>query len=209
MWWNTRPGLTLNRSVLDRRAEMDSTRRCSVEGCDRRGQCAVGLAWLCAKHYARWKRHGDPTVTTRRYSPPNPDKRTCAADGCRSLEDGACGYCKMHYTRIRRHGSPHVVIAVPDRDTHRDERHERWTGDQATYSAMHQRVAKKLGRAASRECVDCGRRASHWSYDRLDPDERVGRDGPYSVRIQHYVPRCVPCHKAFDLRAIGIADARD
>jgi hypothetical protein len=35
---------------------------CAVDGCDRQAYCR---GW-CAKHYQRWKAHGDPTKTTRR-----------------------------------------------------------------------------------------------------------------------------------------------
>lgn len=39
-------------------AETQKQRRCSVAGCD-----AVAKSWgCCPKHYARWKRHGDPRV---------------------------------------------------------------------------------------------------------------------------------------------------
>lgn len=34
---------------------------CKVEDCDRR----VAARGLCGKHYARWKKHGDPQVTLR------------------------------------------------------------------------------------------------------------------------------------------------
>jgi len=34
-----------------------NNRKCSVEGCENRGDIRKGL---CNAHYRRWKRHGDP-----------------------------------------------------------------------------------------------------------------------------------------------------
>jgi hypothetical protein len=48
----------------------------------------------------------------------------------------------------------------------------------------------------------CETQAQTWSYDGLDPDELVGTgqaDGlRYSVKPEHYLPRCYRCHKAHD-----------
>lgn len=68
------------------------------------------------------------------------------------------------------------------------------------YSAAHDRVRSDRGLASDHSCTDCGRAASHWSYDHTDPDELISSAGlPYSVDPKHYSPRCVPCHKVFDL----------
>lgn len=56
----------------------------------------------CAKHYQRWKSHGDPTVTIRR-------RNVCDIDGCEKPV-AANGYCSKHYTRLRRHGSAEVRL---------------------------------------------------------------------------------------------------
>lgn len=68
-----------------------------------------------------------------------------------------------------------------------------------TYSAVHARLAADLGPAKCRECVDCGSGAEHWSYDHTDPNELASESGPFSIDLGRYKPRCVPCHKAFDL----------
>jgi hypothetical protein len=50
--------------------------------------------------------------------------------------------------------------------------------------------------------------ARHWSYNHDDPHELMGTSGystspiPYSLSTAHYSPRCVPCHKTFDLNHI-------
>ena len=70
-----------------------------------------------------------------------------------------------------------------------------WCGE--TFAAMS-------GAASEHDCVDCGGSAYQWSYDHSDPDERVATEPPltgiaYSLNPEHYSPRCVPCHKRFDL----------
>lgn len=80
--------------------------------------------------------------------------------------------------------------------------------DTADYSAAHTRVRNLRGSAADFRCVDCGRQAYHWSYDHADPDERTSRAErtvgvAFSLNPCHYQPRCVPCHKTFDLGRIN------
>jgi hypothetical protein len=76
------------------------------------------------------------------------------------------------------------------------------------YSAAHSRVHAYRGPAAAQPCIDCGRTARHWSYDHNDPDERISQAEhtkgiAFILDIHHYQPRCVPCHKRFDLRHIN------
>lgn len=179
----------------------DNMVMCVVEGCDRLGQCSANGDWVCLMHYKRWVRHGSALVTKQRYGAPNPNKRVCAVDGCWDLEDGAAGMCKLHDTRRRRHGDPTVVIRHRDRNFPRGSDNHNWSGDSATYSAVHQRLRKTRGPASKSVCVDCGEAAAQWSYDRSCPRERSAPEGPYSVDLDRYVPRCVPCHKMFDLAA--------
>lgn len=186
---------------------MQSTHSCTVANCDRTGKSLVEGQRVCLMHYKRWKRHSDVNVTKRAYSPPNPIKSLCGVDGCETPEDGACGYCKLHMTRMRRHGDPLTFIASEDRQLPSGARSYQWTGDYATYRAMHQRVRAQRGSASTHKCTDCGGRAQHWPYDRNDTDERSSGAGPYSVDIAHYEPRCVRCHKVFDLAAIRTRSA--
>lgn len=101
----------------------------------------------------------------------------------------------MHAERVRRHGDPQVS------NTGSGAANPRWRGDAVTYAGAHLRIRAVRGPASEHGCIDCGRPAAHWSYDRSDPHERAGPDGPYSTDSQHYQPRCVPCHKRFDLAA--------
>ena len=78
---------------------------CSIEGC---GNSAYGRGW-CAKHYARWLRHGDPTVAL----PPgvaagtkSPLHQCCKVEGCERLGPYIKGLCGAHYGRLKAHGDP-------------------------------------------------------------------------------------------------------
>lgn len=122
---------------------------------------------------------------------------TCTIPDCVKPARGSL--CSMHEARIRRHGDPDYCLHQRDRNIPRGPDSPLWTGDAATEDAMHQRVRRAKGRAADHACVDCGGQAAQWSYDHLDTDERPGIKGPYSLGLDHYVPRCVRCHKRFDL----------
>lgn len=40
---------------------------------------------------------------------------------------------------------------------------------------------------------------AQWSYTHDDPNGLTSGVGSYSSRLEFYVPRCVSCHKRFDL----------
>lgn len=71
------------------------------------------------------------------------------------------------------------------------------------YTTAHARVARAKGKASEHACVDCGANGAYWSYDHTDPEElrsaSVPSNPPYSLDIEHYEPRCVACHKMFNL----------
>ena len=173
---------------------MESTRRCSVDGCERDD---IQARDMCRMHYFRWYRTG--TTTVRR--PQRAKREVCVVDGCEALDAGPHGLCAKHRTRQMRHGD---VDAVHSPRVYRGPENSAWTGDAASYNAMHVRVRNARGRARDHACVDCGGRAAHWSYDRKDASEKLSGEGPYSVKIEHYEARCVPCHKRFDLAAQDI-----
>lgn len=75
------------------------------------------------------------------------------------------------------------------------------------YYPAHRRVDRQRGRARNHDCADCGAPAAEWSYDRTDPDELVSPRGlTYSVKPEHYSPRCITCHRIFD-RDVRVTDA--
>lgn len=111
----------------------------------------------------------------------------CSIDECEN-EVQARGWCMKHYLRWYRRGT--LDLVGRGRNT--------WTGDDATYNAVHLRHRKVKGRAGDRKCIECSGPASHWAYDNADPAEKVAPEGRYSTDPDHYQPMCVPCHKAFD-----------
>lgn len=192
--------------ATERRAHSDVTGRadgkCEIDGCDRARKSRIGDQRVCLMHYKRWKKHGDASVVKKPWSPPNLNKHACSVAGCETKEDGASGMCKKHGTRMRRHGDPLAYVPYSDRNWRTREAHPQWAGDSITYAGAHQRVRAQRGPASRYACVDCGGRARHWSYDRRDPNVVASEHGPYSTDVTYYEPRCVTCHKAFDLEAI-------
>lgn len=85
-----------------------------------------------------------------------------------------------------------------------------------SYSGVHERLRRTRGDASTHACVACGDPARDWSYQGGDPDERhePTTGAPYSLDPERYVPRCRPCHRAYDgpgskrLTAAQVADIR-
>ena len=142
----------------------------------------------CEAHYARLRRNGTLDVVVERV----PDA-ICTVDWCGRKAERKDGLCRPCHARIQARGTPdYVGNRTPD--------------DKSTYDTVHQRVRRFYGPASLYPCVDCEGKAQHWSYNHDDPDERLGRiDGkPYmlwfSLKMEHYRPRCAKCHKRFDMK---------
>ena len=73
--------------------KQDIIKLCVVEGCNNR----IRVRGFCAKHYERWRRHGDP-FTVKLY------ESNCNVEGCKGKHKGK-GYCNFHLDRLR-HGTP-------------------------------------------------------------------------------------------------------
>lgn len=174
---------------------LSTYRMCEVDGCSKRVRS--GRATHCETHYYRMRRNGTLALT----KPQRAQRDTCTVDGCETLDAGPHGLCAMHHTRDRRHGDPHTKLKPPGLA---GEQNPNWLGDDAGYYAMHDRVKRSRGTAKQHQCVDCGTQAQHWSYNHTDPRERVAEHlGPYGLSGEHYSPRCVRCHKRFDLDHIN------
>lgn len=170
---------------------------CTVPGCTRPVRSTY--ADLCNMHYSRRYRHGSVNALLRKK---RPHRGICKFPGCTKVDDGLSGYCKLHMTRIRRHGAPDIVLSPT---VYRGPEHSSWTGDSCSYTAVHQRLRHVRGSASKYQCVDCGRQAKQWSYNHDATNELVSESGlPYSSDLAHYSPRCVACHKKFDLRYLGV-----
>ena len=176
---------------------MDSTRRCSVDGCERDD---IQARDLCRMHYFRWYRTGSTEV--RR--PQRANREVCVVDGCDLMDEGPHGLCAKHRTRMKRHGDVDTVRKPGPLGA----RSPFWGADDIGYQAAHRRVRARRGRASDRTCVDCGTRAAQWSYDHADPQEKSSENGPFSTDADHYEPRCVPCHKVFDLGDDWVSPSR-
>lgn len=161
---------------------------CSIDGCEKP---SAGRGW-CSMHWYRWRHHGDPLVASK----PQVARPTvqCAASGCDRAAFSK-GWCGMHYKRVSTHGSPDIV-SPGGRPI---------DGQYPKYAAIHKRLTRARGSARLHACVDCGGRAREWSYDNRDPHEVRGQVGrfvcAYSLKLEHYEPRCTPCHRKFDFRA--------
>jgi hypothetical protein len=172
---------------------------CSVDGCDKPPRTRD----LCYAHYMRAWRYGSPTYQ----HPPTYRDLTGQRFGLLTVlrrEDHKwlC-LCDCGAETLVRVGDLNRGTA-----TSCGNRRHRWADD-AGYSAAHGRVRHRRGSASLHLCVDCGKQAKHWSYDRLDENERTSDlpgpslGAPYSLDPSHYVARCVPCHKTFDLAHIN------
>lgn len=70
-------------------------RTCTIDNC---GNDHLARGY-CAKHYARWRKHGDPLIE------PRPRPTECSIDGCERPPYGH-GWCNAHYTKWRKYGDP-------------------------------------------------------------------------------------------------------
>lgn len=157
---------------------------CVIEGCAR----DIKKRSMCGMHYLRWWKTGD-AGSARSDREIRADERAvakCPVEGCgQPPRPGGKNLCEMHYGRIRRNGDPNTVINMRRED--------------AAYRSAHSRVRRDRGAAREYQCIDCGTQAQHWSYAHTDSNELKSPGGqPYSLDPQHYEPRCVVCHWAFD-----------
>lgn len=182
-----------------------TTLTCSIDGCEK--PLRTKSAALCGMHYHRQYRTGvigGAAELIRKHR-----SEQCHVDGC-AKPDTERGLCSMHATRNRRHGDVNAVISPECRALPAGADHHNWAGSEVGYAGAHSRVKSMHGSAALHKCADCGSNASHWSYNHNDPNELIAyglspRGIAYSDDPQYYSPRCVPCHKAYDLGRVDSA----
>jgi len=75
---------------------------CAFDGCSK----APRGAGFCGTHYARYKKHGDASVTNR--------GRKCKEPGC-DKKHNSNGYCVMHMERLRRNGDTKLRRPIVNR----------------------------------------------------------------------------------------------
>ena len=95
----------------------------------------------------------------------------------------------MHHQRLSDHGSL-------DRPAH-----PKWTGDDASYNAVHLRLRVQRGKPGEHLC-QCGARAEQWAFIRGDGPVKYDDEGrPYSTDLSRYEPMCLTCHRRMDADA--------
>ena len=170
--------------------------RCTVDGCENEANGARG--W-CRKHYTRWKRHGDPTVSLL-----GEFGQVCSVDGCGKLGNGGGGLCWAHRDMEKRNGDPTArqrAVAGTGYTTDKGYRQIRAPGhpvSDATGKAYEHRVVlfDKIG-LGTFTCVHCGaqRVSTFWANptpiafaanDRLQIDV-VGTNNTTGSRTLHFV----------------------
>lgn len=180
----------------------ESSGTCRLDGCDK----PVKRTGLCYGHYMRQWRYGDPLYE---FPPTWRDiigRRFGQLVVISRLRNGWVCQCDCGAETFVRAGDLNrgSVTTCGDRAQHRRQEH-------INYSAAHMRVRQDRGSVRAHPCVDCGQPARHWSYNHDDPDELLGTTGrsprlvAYSPKPEHYSPRCVPCHKRFDLDRVDAA----
>ncbi len=161
--------------------------RCQFEGCDRPSQAR---GW-CKTHWARWRKHGDPSIVLKVGVDFGVKKPSCEVEGC-DRPYHARGCCTKHFRRLQKHGDPLIVGEVLGRPL---------KGEHPSWAAVHKQLSRERGVAAEYTCVDCSQPAKEWSYDHQAVVELVdAKTGcPYALDLDRYLPRCVPCHRRFDI----------
>lgn len=157
---------------------------------------------LCRAHYFRlWRTGTLGTAPVRgaypaRIAAPVRVAHPCAAPDCDTTVWAT--YCDLHATRFRRYGTTELLGGPAPRY---GAENTSWTGDGASYSAVHLRLNKTLGSARHYPCVGgCGGAAAQWAFDHEAPTRRLDPlTGPYSTSLDDYRPMCVSCHKRYDL----------
>lgn len=184
---------------------------CDVPGCGKPARSRT--AELCPMHYHRLYRYGSlervypagkstdfinprkmDDLTGRRFGTLTVNAREAGRWLCRC----DCGERRLARTGdLRRYG-----------DSNTCGRKENHLDPIVGYSGAHDRVRRVRGSVQQYACIDCGSIGQHWSYDHGDPDELLAyglsaNAIPYSTKPEHYVPRCVSCHKRHDLAKIS------
>lgn len=106
---------------------------CSIDGCE---SLVRSRGW-CAKHYQRWRRHGDPLGR-------NTQPADCSVDGC-SGRIVARGWCRPHYYRWRRHGDPLLGKLLGQTDMERFVSHADRAGDEECWPWSGSRLPEGYG----------------------------------------------------------------
>lgn len=168
----------------------------SVEECEKPIKC-LGF---CYGHYMKNWRYGTPTPEHGSRRQDLGGMRFGSLVAVKPVESTSWScVCDCGATTIVRTGDLNAGTTTSCGDGKIHRRHLR--SDIVGYWAIHDRLRRDRGKPGT--CVDCGGPASEWSYDHGDPNELVSESGSsrgfaFSLDLDHYVPRCVRCHRAHD-----------
>lgn len=202
------------RAKSDRLAKRPQ-KECDVDGCAKPARSKT--AAYCPMHYHRLYRYGSLdsiseqvangermwTTTTdligKRFGTLTVVERVGGMWDCRC----DCGQSRTARTGDLNRTGDQNTCGVPGQHL----------AEHCGYHAAHERVRRKHGRPETYGCVGCGKPAQHWSYDHSDPGEVYdtgisAHPVAYSLNPDHYSPRCVPCHKRYDLDRIDATPHR-
>lgn len=166
--------------------------KCIVEGCERQAHTRK----MCQKHYARWRKWGDPTKKKSRPAAVSPGEcfgrltvieESSGRKGTQRVFRCLCecGKDVEVASGSLRSGNTRSCGCL-QRDRSVESNHK---DDAIGYFAVHTRLTKQRGKASEHTCVDCSKQALHWSYK--------GREG-FSTNLADYEPRCASCHQEYD-----------
>jgi hypothetical protein len=137
------------------------------------------------------------------------EQRTCfvvedevKCEGITGIPGTARGMCSKHYNRWQRYRD--VTIVHPKTGAPRGDGNFAWKGADASYSALHNRVYRRRGKAADHGCERCGRKGDGARYEWATVHGTDGTD-PYA----HYISMCVPCHRLYDVAKLTLSDRED
>lgn len=173
---------------------MTSPAICSLDECDK----PVHSRGYCYGHYMKAWRYGTPTPQHAQRWKDMTGQRVGALVVVERYGKQWLCQCDCGATTLARIGDLNrkSVRSCGNMAIHRRR-------DDIEYCTAHDRVEQDRGLARQQTCVDCGRSAEHWSYNHDDPDQRLTTKVwrwpvAYSVKPEHYSPRCVKCHYHFD-----------
>jgi hypothetical protein len=173
-----------NRTTTKARADINHAlhpwKTCDVESCDKPARART--AALCKMHYHRVYRYGSlervyPSGTPAALRVINPRKMadltgqrfgTLRVTG-RAGTGWRC-VCDCGEVRTARTGDLNRTGLGNTCGVKRNH-----LSEDVDYTAVHSRIRNYRGSADGYACVECGVTAKHWSYDHLDPDERISQ----------------------------------
>lgn len=91
---------------------------CNIENCSNK----IAARGWCWKHYARWRKHGDPLYVLK------PKERPCDVSGCEDFAKSR-GLCTRHYLKFRKYGDPLAGKTYYTDIEERFEAQTQWQGD--------------------------------------------------------------------------------